>query len=85
MRQSFRKVLQQRLLEEDFEGVTKSLITLSDQIGNNLLMNDAMLFYQRWQAFQKEIAKDLPPSAKARHLKAQLKHGLWQTIEKLPE
>ena len=59
MRQ-FKKALQSRLIEEDFEGVIKSLITLSDQMGNNLLMNEAMLYYQRWQELQRLSEPNTP-------------------------
>lgn len=85
MRQSFKKALQKRLLEEDYEAVIKSLITLSDQMGNNLLMNDAVLYFQRWQALQKNHRSDATASADAERLSLQLKQGLWQMIEQLPE
>jgi hypothetical protein len=80
MRQ-FKKALQSRLIEEDFEGVIKSLITLSDQMGNNLLMNEAMLYYRRWQKLQR-LSEPTPPDAE--RLKLQLRQGLWQITEQLP-
>jgi hypothetical protein len=80
MRQ-FKKALQSRLIEEDFEGVIKSLITLSDQMGNNLLMNEAMLYYQRWQELQRLSEPNTPD---AERLKLQLRQGLWQITEQLP-
>lgn len=85
MRQSFKKALQKRLLEEDFKGVIKSLITLSDQMGNNLLLNDAVLCYQRWQELQRKRNSDAPSSPDTVRLNMQLKQGLWQMIEQLPE
>ncbi|MCI4648593.1 hypothetical protein [Phaeodactylibacter sp.] len=80
MRQ-FKKALQSRLIEEDFEGVIKSLITLSDQMGNNLLMNEAMLYYRRWQELQRLSEPNTPD---AERLKLQLRQGLWQITEQLP-
>lgn len=85
MPQSFKKALQKRLLEEDYEAVIKSLITLSDQMGNNLLMNDAVLYFQRWQELQRNHNSDATTSAEAGRLSLQLKQGLWQMIEQLPE
>lgn len=85
MYQSFKKALQKRLLEEDYEAVIKSLITLSDQMGNNLLMNDAVLYFQRWQELQRNHNGNATASAEAERLSLQLKQGLWQMIEQLPE
>jgi hypothetical protein len=85
MRQSFKKALQKRLIEEDYEAVIKSLITLSDQMGNNLLMNNAVLYFQRWQELQRNHRSNATTAAEAERLSLQLKQGLWQMIEQLPE
>ncbi|MEQ8705440.1 MAG: hypothetical protein RIC19_16045 [Phaeodactylibacter sp.] len=84
MRHTFKEALQKRLLEEDFEGVIKSLITLSDQIGNNLLMNDAVLYYQRWQELHRRMQGQARTDQETERLKLQLSQGLWQMIEQLP-
>ncbi len=81
MSHSFKQVLQQHLLEEHYGAVIKALTTLADQMGDNRLMNNAVLYYQRLQQLQQLEAKGAPYPDAHRQLKEQIRQGLWQLIE----
>lgn len=81
MRDSFKQVLQQHLLEEQYDAVVKALTTLADQMGDNRLMNKAVLYYQRLQQLRQMEAQGPPYPEGQSRLKEQIRQGLWQLIE----